>query len=229
MADPASRAIDEVARSMRGALGSLRAAAETLEKYPGLEAAPRARLMGVVAEEAARLGELIRRLEAVGQTTVASEGDGGAEPPTTVAELTEGIEREAETVGIAVSSTRVTDAALGATPLDLRGSQAIAVTAAFLARLRREMAVTRARLAVDRVDRHLLLDLEWSPEPDDLARLLDWQAEALDAPAAASQPGLRQLARDHDGEAWFVVDREGSSAHVKLMLPLAARPEGAGL
>ena len=77
-------------------------------------------------------------------------------------------------------------------------------------------------------DRHLLLDLGWNPDPADLPRLLEWPGAALDAPAAGAAGGsggalrgLRPLARGHDGEAWFILERDGSAAHVKVLLPLA--------
>lgn len=221
------RALEEVARTMRGALGSLRAAAETLEKYPAVEGAPRARLLGVIADEAERLSGLVRSVEqiahAAGGATAAAETAGA----TTVGELAARLARAAEALGFELAPGREADPALAAAGLDLPVEEALAAAAAFLAELRREMAVTRLRLGVERADRHLLLDLGWSPDPADLDRLLEWQGRALDPPPGdAPHAGLRPLARDHDGEAWFILDRDGAAAHVKVLLPLA--PSAAG-
>ena len=41
-------------------------------------------------------------------------------------------------------------------------------------------------------------------------------------------PGLRRVARDRDGEAWFNVDRDGAAAHVRILLPLALAPAESG-
>lgn len=212
------RAVEELARSMRGALGSLRAAAETLEKYPGVEGAPRARLLAVIAEEAERLSDLVRSLE----QTAAAAGVVASGAAATVADLATGLARRAESLGFEVAGG-APDPALAACGLGLPGAEALEAGAAFLAALRREMAVSRLALVLERVDRHLLLDLGWAPEPGDLARLVDWQGRTLDAPPAdGAGRGLRPLARDHGGEAWFILDRDGAAAHVKILLPLAA-------
>ncbi|MEO1086164.1 MAG: hypothetical protein AAFY88_18145, partial [Acidobacteriota bacterium] len=44
-------------RGLRGPLASLRAAAETLDAFPGMAPERRATLMAVVLEEASRLGD----------------------------------------------------------------------------------------------------------------------------------------------------------------------------
>lgn len=223
MGESPARVIEEAAREMRGALAGLRAAAETLEKYPGLEAGSRARLMGVVAEEAGRLGELIRRLEAIGFPAKEPETAIAGSTSMSVAEFARGLEEAALAVGLEVAAEGAEGGALAATRLDLSGPQALAATSSFLARLRGEMAVSRGKLRFERVEQHLLIDLSWRPEPDQVGQLLDWQIEAL-SPASdeGASRGLRTLARDHGGEAWLVFDRSGAAAHVKVMLPLVA-------
>jgi len=229
MPDPArgapGRELEELARTMRGALASLRAAAETLESLPELEGAPRARLIAVVGEESVRLGGLVHRLEEIARTGV-DAGPSDAPAPATVAQLSAELARRARELGFEGVEEPTLGPELAALELALSGEEIVAAAVALLAALRREMTVARLRLGVRRVDRHLLLDLGWSPEPADLQRLLEWPGAALDAPAAedargGAGPGLRPLARDHDGEAWFIVERDGSAAHVKVLLPLA--------
>jgi hypothetical protein len=85
------------------------------------------------------------------------------------------------------------------------------------------MAVTRCSARARVVEGHLLVDLGWHPDPGDLPRVFEWQGAALDADAGTGgDGGLREIARDHDGEAWFNLDRDGSAAHVRILLPLAA-------
>lgn len=214
--------LEEVARAMRGSIGSLRAAAETLEKFPAMDAARRARLLAVISEEAARLGDLVERVERHG---------GGAVRPaagatTTLGELSDALVRAAGKLGLAVEAADAPGSALAGVALGVPLAQSLAALTALLAELRREMAVARCRFGARATGRHLLLDLAWRPEPADLPRLLAWQAEALDAgprgDGPAEPPSLRRLARDHDGEVWFILDRDGAGAHVRLLLPLAA-------
>lgn len=222
----AGRELEELARSMRGAIGSLRAAAETLEKFPALDGVPRARLLAVVSQESERLGELAIRVERLAHRAVAEPADG---TPTTidVDELVARIGAAADELGYEVASRPADSSAAPPLRLDLPATEVIGAVVAFLALLRREMAVVQLHLGTRRVDRHLLLDLGWSPDPAEVTRLLDWQGEALDAPPedAAGRPlapqGLRPMARAHDGEAWFNLDRDGTAAHVKVLLPIA--------
>jgi DNA polymerase-3 subunit epsilon len=217
--------LEEVARTMRGAIAGLRAAAETLESFPDLDGEPRARLTAVVAQESERLGELVRRLEALALTATLAAGRAPGATTTTVGELVAKLAAAAEQLGFERVAEPVVGAALAGAVLEVPGEEVVAAAATLLAELRREMAVSRLRLGVRRVDRHLLLDLGWNPDPADLPRLLEWPGAALDAPAAGARGGalrgLRPLARGHDGEAWFILDRDGSAAHVKVLLPLA--------
>lgn len=213
---------------MRGSIGSLRAAAETLEKFPAMDAARRARLLAVISEEAARLGDLVEGVE---------RHRGGAARPsagsaTTFRELAGALERAAAQLGLAVETADAAPPALAGAGLGVPLAPALAALTALLAELRREMAVARCRLGARATGRHLLLDLAWRPEPADLPRLLAWQAEALDAApggdGTAEPPSLRRLARDHDGEVWFNLDRDGAGAHVRLLLPIAAAATAPG-
>jgi hypothetical protein len=78
------------------------------------------------------------------------------------------------------------------------------------------------RLSHELADHHLLLDVRWEPAPADLDRLLAWQAEALGTSTEGEAGRLRGVARAHEGEAWFTLDRDGGAAHLRLLLPVLA-------
>jgi hypothetical protein len=210
------RELEDVARSMRGALGSLRAATETLGAYPDLDPERRSRLLAVVAEEAARIDHQVRRMESL----AAGTREPAERRRTAVATLLDGLLREATGAGLDCD----VETAAGAPPDDARleaDLEALLRAArGFFADLRRAMAVTRCTVRARVVDRHLLVDLGWSPDPGDLPRVFEWQGGALGAGPGADG-GLREVAREHDGEAWFNLDRDGSAAHVRILLPLA--------
>lgn len=212
--------LEEITRAMRGAIGSLRAAAETLERYPALADEPRSRLLAVVTEESARLAELVYRAEQL--TRKANEGWSSASAAFGADEALARIAAAGAELGCEVEIRHDTERE-GEVDLVVAGDELVTAAARFLKALRREMAVTLLQLRARRVDRHLLFDIGWQPEAADLDRLLDWQADALDD--VPEGRGLRPLAREHDGEAWFNLDRDGGAAHVKVLLPLAAARE----
>jgi DNA polymerase-3 subunit epsilon len=227
---PIARELAELASTMRGALGSLRAAAETLEKFPALEGVPRARLLAVVADETERLGTLVYRLEELAQSPSARATGEPSEARLSVVELATRLATAAVDLGFELSGGPLDGEDEAAAVVDVPGPLMVRAAADFLAVLRREMAVARLDLGVRIEDRHVLLDLGWSADPATLPRLLDWQVEALDRAAGlggerTERQGLRPLARDHDGEAWFILDRDGSGAHVRVLLPLVALAE----
>ncbi|MEM9558604.1 MAG: hypothetical protein AAGC60_30405 [Acidobacteriota bacterium] len=211
--------LEQTTRAMRGALASLRAAAEALELFPAMEPGQRARLHGVVNEEAERLGGMVGQLEELvphdAETTPVAVDELLALLRRAVVERGFDVELEPERSDPPGARRRV--------PVDRRRLGEAARR--FAASLRRDFAVVRCDLGADAVDDHLLLDWSWRVELADQDRLQDWQGEALGA-------SLRPAARDHDGEAWFDLDREDDGAagraRVRLLLPLEhVRADGA--
>lgn len=219
---PPRREIERLARAMRRSLASLRAAAEALERFPAMASTQRARLLAVVAEETGHLGGHIDRLE---RLAAAAARENGRRQRTAVPELVTALRRAAERLGLACEAEEAA-AAAGSQPAAVEVGLAplTAAAAGFLAALRREMAVSRCRLRTRTSGGHLLFDLVWSPELGDVARLCDWQGGALEPDGP--EPGLRAVARDHDGEAWFNLDRDGETAYVRVLLPLAGEKTG---
>ncbi|MCG8460941.1 MAG: hypothetical protein MI919_32045, partial [Holophagales bacterium] len=233
--EASAAALEDLARRMRGSLASLRAAAEALDRFPGMEMEQRQRLRAVVADESEHLAELVRRLEGL------ARGSGsGARMPVGVAELlgqlasafavsglevgtpgwgaeSDEEERPAGEPASAASSTApsvpVYSAsgveALAHRSLDLDVPTLLAATRGFAAALRRDFATVRCSLSAEEVDGYLLVDGSWQPDPADAQRLQDWQGDALEV--GRNAPSLRATARAQGGEAWFDLDRETAS------------------
>jgi hypothetical protein len=213
--------LEHLARLMRGSLASLRAAYETLERFPDMAAEQRRRLHGVVADESGRLAELVTRLE-----RLARGARSGERRRTTAGELLDRLREAVARPGLEPAAADFSQATL-ALELDLDHDAMAAAFGGVAAALRKDFAVVRCRLGGEEVDRHLLLDWAWRPDPADAPRLQDWQGDALEHGRDA--PSLRRTARDHGGEAWFDLDRrpeaEGRRAHVRVLLPLAGVEE----
>lgn len=210
-----SRAIDRLARRMRGSLASLRAASEALERFPGMEAEQRRRMHAVVCEEADRLAGLIDALEkrATGANRQGRE-------PVSAAELLTQVASAIAQPGLQVAEADA--GAVGGEELTIDLEIVSTAFRALAAALRKDFAVTRCHLGAAEADGHLLIDWAWHADPTDSSRLQDWQGQALEI--ARNGPALRPTARRHGGEAWFALDRdsgpEGPQAHVRLLLPL---------
>lgn len=215
---------------MRGAIGNLRAAAETLELYPGVSAERRARLFAVLAEESARLARQIESIEEL--AAVERSGDPGRERDSgTLDRLLARLAATARAAGLECEIEPVAPPEGGAIHVAADLEHLITATAGLLAELRGDLAVSRCRLSARAVESYVLLDISWRPPAEEVERLLAWRSEALEivAPADGSAPrsSLRGAARELDGEAWFNLDRDGGAARVRILLP-ATEPVAAG-
>jgi DNA polymerase-3 subunit epsilon len=205
---------------MRGAIGNLRAAAETLELHPGAAPDRRARLFAVLAEESDRLGAQIERLEriAAGET-----GGGGGSAPATLGRLLEALAAAAHAAGLASETEPVDPPAAGDTRISADIEPLVAAAGGLLAELRRDLAVSSCRLSARAAEGQVLVDISWRPPAEEIQRLVDWRSEALELgglrDGGTSRSGLRGAARELDGEAWFNLDRDGGAARVRILLP----------
>lgn len=226
----------EVLRGMRGALASLRAATETLQGYPHAETAMRERLLAVIADETARLSSQLQSLErTLVDTRRVEPGRRAPVPAEEVARAladalsASGLECDVASAGAGIAGNGTESVGIDA------GSRAGALmtlrvdlgaithaAGAFFTALRRQSPFGSCTLHRALHERHLLLDVRWSPAPADIPRLLAWQGEALGAGASnAESGGLRVVVREHDGEAWFALDRDGTTASIRILLPSA--------
>ncbi len=175
------------------------------------------RLRAVVSGEARRLGELVDRLEALGDPAA---GARPAVPRCSAGELAGALaERAAARLGLALGRDEDSQPAEGA--LAIEGPAVAEAVAGLLGDLRRDLAVDEVRLRCRTVENHAVFDLLWWADAESLEHLRQWQSEALDR-SPAGGPGLRPLLRRHGGEAWFNVDRDASRAYLRILLPLVA-------
>lgn len=209
-------------RRLRGGLASLRAAAETLQAFPEMEPERRRRLLAVVVEEATRLTDDLLDLERAG--SAAAAGAGREYGATALLEL---VHRSATSSGLIceLEGGPHEDGPLEGDPreggrVELAERPFTRAVAEFAHSLRRDLHVSRIVLGLRLEPEHLMLDIGWVPELETLELLPEWQRQALQA----GDEGLRPMARDHDGEAWFVLDRDGAGARVRLLFPLISPP-----
>lgn len=218
-ADPES--FDDLTRALRGSLASLRAAAETLELFPRMDESQQQRLRGVISGEAERLGELVDRLERLGDARRATLQPAPAEwRKTSAGEIAAAIAaRAAARLGLRIDSGDSAEAPAEAA-VEVEIEALLPALVGLLEALRDEFAVTAIQLRRKVVEQHAVFDLLWTADPASLDRLRAWQSETLEK-GRGGAPGLRPVARRHGGEAWFNLDRDATGAYLRLLLPLA--------
>jgi len=220
----ARRSLEMLARAMRGAIGNLRAAAETLELYPGATPERRARLFAVLAEESGRLADQIEALE---RLAAGDPNDARRRDPSTLGRLLDGLATAAHAAGLESETDTIEppDAADARIAADLE--PLIEAAGGLLAEIRGDLAVSSCRLSARAAEGHVLVDISWRPPAEEIQRLLDWRSEALELggnqDGGPPRSGLRGAARELDGEAWFNLDRDGGAARVRILLPAAER------
>ena len=211
----------EVLRGMRRAIASLRAASETLQGYPNAEPTMRERLLAVIADESTRLNDHLHALE----RALAARDEPGRRARVPVEAVARALAEALAASGLECDLERDgAEASPGGDPTTLQADlDALAGAAeAFFTALRRQYPVGSCTLRRGLHEGHLLLDVQWSPSPSDIPRLLSWQGEALGAGGSDAESGrLRAVVRQHDGEAWFALDRDGATARIRILLPCA--------
>jgi len=206
-------------RRLRGSLASLRAAAETLQSFPGMDETKRLRLLDVVVEEAEQLGEHLETIDRLAASTQSSDEE---RRPLGLEDLLSALHQTIEASGLECELALPT----ADFEIEVLLTAIERAIAGFATRLHRDLAVRRCRLSAVSEELHVLIDLAWRPAVEDRARLHEWQGAALEASegasggagAGAAAGGLRTVARAHDGEVWFLLDRDGEWAHLRLLL-----------
>ncbi|MEO1369274.1 MAG: hypothetical protein AAFX50_19015, partial [Acidobacteriota bacterium] len=198
-------------------LASLRAAAETLDAFPHMAAERRAALMAVVLEEASRLGDALGALE---RSAESRAGGPGERRRLAIPALLDAVSGAAGGAGLdcAVESDPApvpgTDPAVDVDPEGLERA-----IGGFAAALRRELAVGRLRISARPEPPHVLVDLAWRPEQAADAGPRECRGHPRGPTPHDPDGGLRPRERSLGGEAWFLLGREGRSAHVRLLFP----------
>jgi DNA polymerase-3 subunit epsilon len=212
----------------RAAVGSIRAAVESLLEYPEMDPSERARFIEIVREETLALSDQVSRAM---REYGAQLGVGSTLADVLGRDLLSAARRRLERdAGVRAD---ITD---GDGDLWLRvDSYAVVLALAYLARrLRAELGPERVSVELRRAGRHAALELHWRGAPVAEETLRAWAAQPLaeQGPGAAST--LADVVAQHGGEVWGEVDGDGRSAMVRLLLPLAepaaappARPQRA--
>jgi DNA polymerase-3 subunit epsilon len=211
--------VQRLTEGTRSALGNLRAAAQTLQRYPSMAGEQRERLTAVVHDETERLAQ---------QLGAALAEPGGA--------ATTGWPREDMQVGdLVFALQRSFEAGLGVACrsehgaaqrwLEVDSHALVQWLTHLVGRLRAELDVREVRLEVIESPRFVRLDIAWNGPPLAARQLQAW--EAADAIGQAGATAWREVLDHHGAELWAQAD-DGALARLCLQLAAAdGAPESA--
>jgi DNA polymerase-3 subunit epsilon len=215
---------DQVLQSLtdgsRAALGSVRAAVETLLDSPDIEPEMRSRFLGVISEETLRMSQ---RLEA------ATTGFADALKTRWPLEDVLGIDilaaaqrRIEDKVGLPIKTEEMDDG------LWIRAdSFALIQAITFLAaRLKEHYDIRELRFRLSSEGSMAFVDLIWSGVQISTETYYSWELEPMNVGGDTSPLTLRDVSQRHGGEIWFQRDKAAHRAFFRLVLPVAeAAPE----
>jgi DNA polymerase-3 subunit epsilon len=187
----------------RGAVASVRAAAETMLDYPDMEADGQRQFAGIIQDEAERLSA---QVELATASPAEQLGDPSLLEDVLAGDLLAAIERRLVGTGVTASSAAVTDELW----LSAESFGVVRTVADLVAWLAGKHGVDSVVLAVEPLDRYVSADVRWRGTPLDPAALGEW----------SGQPAVRQWMERQGYETWSGHDDE-RGAYVRLLLPRA--------
>lgn len=208
----------------RAALASIRAAAETLQQYPDMEAAQRERFVHVVQEEAQRLSD------ALADAQHAQE-----EAPLSPWPMEDMLARDlahalARNIAASLAATPASDTPAAAAAASVEDiwlrvdSYALVQALTQLAgRVVTELAAPAPAVAVQAHDRHVRLVLRWPGAELPPDRLHEWEQLPLRMTPEGGTTSLQAVLERHGAEIWSQAASDLPGAHdICIALPRAA-------
>jgi DNA polymerase-3 subunit epsilon len=201
-------------RDLRGMVGNLRAAAETMAAFPDMAAEDRARFEAVILEECGQITETLDRL---GQEIRGHILGRWPMADIYVTDLVRCLEAPLEAAGIR--------ATLVGLPLWLHGDSLslLQVLESLLVRIAESQGVRDFDIEPMLGDRRVYLDLVWQGEPVRSAELESWLDERAGLDGGAQR--LRDILERHGSEPWSMRGNREGSAILRLPLLAPNRPQ----
>jgi DNA polymerase-3 subunit epsilon len=210
--------LQSLTEGSRSALANIRAAVETLQSFPDMEAERQGQFIRVIGEEVSAISQ---RLDSVVSQHADSLKTQWALEDMLGADLVAAAQRRIERrVGIPTKAAEI------AGPVWLRvDSYALIQALTYLAsRLHDEFDVREVRFRFEADGRHSHLDLMWTGATMSSQTLLSWEGEPMNLGGEASPLTLKDVLERHGGEVWFGMDRPSHTSYFRLLLPVS-KPE----
>ncbi len=214
---------DQVLHSLtdgsRAALGSMRAAAETLIDSPDMEPAVRERFVRIISDEATSMSQ---RLEQTMNGFADSLKTRWPLEDMLGIDLITAAQRRIEGRLKLLTKTEEIDDNLWIRADSFSLLQAMTFLAS---RLSDHYAIRELRFRLTAEGQMAFADLIWSGPPVSSETLYTWELEPMSIGGETSPLTLRDVMDRHGGEIWYQRDKAAHRAYFRLVLPVTAMPE----
>lgn len=202
----------------RASLANIRAAVETLQAFPDMEAERQRRFIAVIGDEAAALSDRVEH--ALGGFADALKAEWRLEEIAASDFLAAAQRRLQDRVGLPVR--------LDEAPEDLwlrLDNHALVQCLTYLGRrLKEEFDVPRLHLGASADGRYASLDLRWPGLVVSTETVNAWQEEPLTMGGEVSPLSVRDVVQRHAGEVWYQREKATQTGYIRFLLPLAEAP-----
>jgi len=210
--------LHQLTEGTRASLGNIRAAVETVQRYPDMDAERRGRLVEVIRDEAEKLSQ---RLD----ESLARDAD-MLRPQWPLEDML--------AADLVFALRRSFEASLGVTThhagidevlwLSVDSYSLVQALTHVMGRVATEYGLHEITLELRAERRLVRLSLRWPGTPLEPAQLHQWEDEPFAAGGAGQAPTLRTVLERHGSEAWCQTDRTTGENLLSLHL-LTSRPE----
>lgn len=205
--------LQSLIEGVRASLGSIRAAIETIEDYPQMNAAKLEQLRHVIYEEALTLSGRLN--QATSDYAEDLKADWQLEEMLG-SDLLWAIQHRFEDK---LDITTTLDTPEENLWLKVDSYAVVQALTYLMARLRAECDIRQVNLSLKPSGRFAVLDLRWLDDSTEIEILWSWQNQALITDGEGMPLTLREVAERHGGEVWCQADPASSTACFRLLLP----------
>jgi DNA polymerase-3 subunit epsilon len=210
--------LQSLTEGSRAALGSIRAAVETMLTYPDMEPERQRAFVNIIDEEtrkvSAKLDQTVREYADSLKTQWPLEEMAGTD-------LIQIVRRRIETKLNLETAADAMDERLWLKVDSYWLTQAITGLAERLAAM---LNVREFRFRLSRAGRLAHIDLVWAGSPVTAETLQDWENQPVGIGGETAPLTLKDVIERHDAEAWCQSDLASRTACVRLALPVADEP-----
>jgi len=204
---------------IRSPIANIRAAIETIESYPNIQATKLSQLYHVISEESLALSGQLDELT----TEYASDIRAKWQLEKILgSDLLWAIQRRFED-----KLDVKTDTIAEANPslwLQVDGYLIIQAATNLARRLKEDFQIARVQINVKQIGRLAALDIIWESAFTDTDTMWSWQNRLLDAGSNSVSMTLREIAEYHGGEVWCQRDADTDTAYFRMLLPTTEAP-----